>query len=599
MLFGLALQRRKMRQAIDSAQPWAEFTAQARFRRASPAFLALTGYAASELRDVPHAQLVPAGLHAAEPAFWAALARGEPQSGLVSRLAKNGRELWLQASYTPCPGQPHRILMLATDLTEATRHARESAAQRDRLAQATCEQTLAASEQAASHTAQLAAIARAHAVVELAPDGTILAANDSFLAAMGYALAEIEGQHHRLFVDPAQHDTPGYRDLWRALAAGEPRSAECRHLAKDGREIWLRATYVPILGPGGRIAKIVEYAIDVSADARHRQKLKMLSLAADHTDTSVVVCRPDGTIEYVNPGFTRLTGYAAAEVIGHRPGRILQGKHTDPATISSIRENLARHIPFTCEILNYTKSGEPYWIALAVNPVFDEAGRFERFVSVQTNVTEAKLRSVEFQDRMRAIEAANATFEWDVAQNQLVRLNELAYSLLGAATLDAAAALPALDPAQLFGPDERRALATGRALHRELLIRRPDGQEIVLSATFQPLTDVEGELSRIVAYALDVTARRTAAREAQTIVTGVLDRISHIAHDIAAISGQTNLLALNATIEAARAGHAGKGFAVVAAEVKTLAQRSSGSTGEISKLVADTQSRIGALAGAA
>ena len=142
------------------------------------------------------------------------------------------------------------------------------------------------------------------------------------------------------------------------------------------------------------------------------------------------------------------------------------------------------------------------------------------------------------------------------------------------------------------------ALQKGETIARELQMRGAGGTEVFLSATIQPLHDVEGMLNRVVLYARDVTARRKAALETEGIMRSVLQRINQVAGAITAISGQTNLLALNATIEAARAGDAGKGFAVVAAEVKSLAGRSSASSAEISKLIEETRQRVKDLIGA-
>ena len=115
-----------------------------------------------------------------------------------------------------------------------------------------------------------------------------------------------------------------------------------------------------------------------------------LSLVADETDNSVIITDAKGIIEYVNPGFAKLTGHTFEDAVGRRPGELLQGPHTSDETRARIRRNLEAKVPFYEEILNYTKNGEPYWISLAINPIFDESGQLTKFVSIQANIDETK-----------------------------------------------------------------------------------------------------------------------------------------------------------------------------------------------------------------
>jgi methyl-accepting chemotaxis protein len=120
--------------------------------------------------------------------------------------------------------------------------------------------------------AKMAAIGRSQAVIEFRTDGTILTANDNFLKAMGYRLEEIKGQHHRIFVDPVERESAAYHDFWKALNAGEFRQAEFRRFGKDGREVWIQASYNPILDGSGKPAKIIKFATDITEDVKRREK---------------------------------------------------------------------------------------------------------------------------------------------------------------------------------------------------------------------------------------------------------------------------------------------------------------------------------------
>ena len=100
--------------------------------------------------------------------------------------------------------------------------------------------------------AQLDALHKSQAVIEFELDGRIITANENFLGAMGYSLAEVQGQHHRMFVDPVEANSAEYREFWARLNRGEFEAAEFKRLAKGGREIWIEASYNPVTGRDGK-----------------------------------------------------------------------------------------------------------------------------------------------------------------------------------------------------------------------------------------------------------------------------------------------------------------------------------------------------------
>jgi methyl-accepting chemotaxis protein len=554
--------------AIGRAQCVIEFDVDGTILTANDNFLRAMNYSLEEIRGKHHRIFVDDdyGRSKAYRDFWASLAQGKYRAAQFKRLGKNGREVWIEASYNPIfdmNGKPFKIVKYATDISA------------DKMSEA-------------NFKGQIHAIHKSQAVIEFSLDGTILTANDKFLELMGYSLKEIEGRHHSMFVEPGYEDSAEYKAFWRSLNFGQYQAGRYKRIGKGGREVWIEASYNPILDMNGKPFKVVKFATDISEKIKRLEEFKILSMVAASPRNSVVITDPEGLIQYVNPGFTQLTGFNAEQVIGKKPGHFLQGRHTDKLTVARIREQLSQHVPFYEEILNYTQAGEPYWVSMSINPIFSQTGEVEYFISVQTDITKTKLEALESRARINAIEQSNVVIEWD-ENRQLARANDVAIRLMGCDSEIEIKQLPKLRYDQIFSAEEHRKLQSGRALNKNLTFSFDNGNFAVISATVQPLCDVEGRLWRVVAYGVDMTARSNAVSQ---MMGDVLHQINRTAQNISNVSAQTNLLALNATIESARAGDAGRGFGVVAAEVKSLAHRSSTLSTEIAGLVAQTQMKI-------
>ena len=129
---------------------------------------------------------------------------------------------------------------------------------------------------------------------------------------------------------------------------------------------------------------------DITRRKETQQKLRTLSLVAEQTEAAVVITDADQVIEWVNEGYARLTGYDPAEVVGLKVGAIMQGPATDQEESRKVGVQLRQGKPASAELLNYRKDGSPYWVALNINPIFDEAGHVVRFIAVETEITARK-----------------------------------------------------------------------------------------------------------------------------------------------------------------------------------------------------------------
>jgi methyl-accepting chemotaxis protein len=242
--------------AIRKSQAVIEFGMDGTVLDANDNFLNALGYTLDEVKGRHHSMFVePAYKQSNEyREFWAALNRGEYQAAEYKRIGKAGKEVWIQASYNPIldlSGKPFKVVKYATDMTE---------------------QKL----RNADYTGQIAAIRKSQAVIAFDMNGTVLDANHHFLNALGYALEEIKGRHHSMFVDEAYRQSPEYKEFWAKLNRGEYQAEEYKRIGKGGREVWIQASYNPILDLNGKPFKVVKYAIDVTA-----QKLALNAMLAD------------------------------------------------------------------------------------------------------------------------------------------------------------------------------------------------------------------------------------------------------------------------------------------------------------------------------
>ncbi len=230
--------------ALDQSQAVIEFNLDGIVLTANRKFLDALGYELEEIKGKHHSLFVePAYAAGAEyKLFWEELRRGTHQAAQFKRIAKGGREVWIEASYNPVlgrGGKPIKVVKYATDIT-------------------------AQKQDYADLVGQVRAINKSQAVIEFDLDGTILTANDKFLAAIGYTLPEIKGKHHRLFVEPGYAASPEYKLFWEELRHGHYQAAQFKRIGEGGKEIWIEASYNPILDLNGRPFKVVKYATDVT-----------------------------------------------------------------------------------------------------------------------------------------------------------------------------------------------------------------------------------------------------------------------------------------------------------------------------------------------
>lgn len=353
--------------AINASQCVIAFDTNRRVIEVNDLFLQATGYRREEVLGQPHMLFMDKeeANGSAYATFWRRLLAGEPMGGEFRRLGRDGREIWIQATYTPvkdASGQVTRIVKLASDIT-------------------------AQKQRAIDVAGQLQSLNRSQAVITFNLDGTILDANDNFLSAVGYARQEIVGRHHRMFVAGSEREGADYRTFWSRLSKGEFFDGIFRRIAKDGREIYIRATYNPILDAHGRPVKVVKFATDIT-ELRLDMADKSGQIEAINRSQAVIEFGLDGTVMRANANFLAVMGYREEEIKGRHHRLFMPAEDVDGQAYRDFWKGLASGEYRTGTFRRVAKDGHDVWINASYNAIFDPDGRPFKVVKYASDVTQ-------------------------------------------------------------------------------------------------------------------------------------------------------------------------------------------------------------------
>ena len=475
--------------AIEHSQAVIHFDLDGDILHANDLFLDAVGYRREELVGRHHSVLVePDIARSAEYRdFWARLGRGEHLSGEFRRVRRDGTDIWLQAVYSPIcdrTGRAFKVVKYAIDVTA------------QKLRQA-------------DYQWQINAIHKSNAVITFDMFGTILSVNDIFLQATGYEMDEVVGAHHKMFVDIAHAHSTEYMRFWKDLQRGNHRAGLYKRFGKDGREIWLQATYNPIFDMNGRPVKVVKYA-SIVTDEQLFQAEHQGQIAAIDKAQSVISFELDGTIIDANDNFLHSTGYRFSEVRGRHHRMFVDEDTAGSEEYREFWQALARGQQKSGEYKRLRKDGSEIWLKANYNPIMDHDGRPFKVVKYATDITGEKLHQADLQGQIEAIHRSQgvACFAMDgtildMNGNLLealgYRLNELQgknHSMLVDKDLAES------EEYRAFWND-LRAGKYQQGLHRRV---GRDGRDVWLQSSYNPILDLNGKPLRVMKIATDVTS---------------------------------------------------------------------------------------------
>ncbi|WCM87789.1 methyl-accepting chemotaxis protein [Acidovorax sp. NCPPB 3576] len=370
--------------ALERVQCTIEFDLAGKVQHANPLFLARMGYTLDEIVGQHHRIFCPPDVaaSAAYSAMWERLAAGEIVEGVFLRLTRQADPVWLQASYNPIfdsAGRPVGVVKLATDVTQA------------RNAQADFE-------------GKIAAMNRVQAMIEFDLGGKVLHANPNFLKVFGYTEDEVVGQHHRMFCTPEVVRSADYARLWERLARGEVDAGRYRRVAKDGKDVWIQASYNPILDTSGKPYKVVKFATDITEETRQAAETKG-KLDAIGLSQAVIEFGVDGTILTANPNFLRTMGYTLDEIRGKHHSMFCDPDFVKTQTYRDFWADLGEGKFQSARYRRIGKHDAGIWIQATYNPIFDVEGRVYKVVKFAVNVTEQVERETAVSQKVRDIGA--------------------------------------------------------------------------------------------------------------------------------------------------------------------------------------------------
>lgn len=371
---------------------------------------------------------------------------------------------------------------------------------------------------------QFAAIGRSQAVAEYGIDGRLLTANDNFLSAFGYTLGEVQGQHHSMFVGSEERAGMDYRIFWDKLARGETASGQYQRVGRDGKTVWLQASYCGVVDAEGKACKVIEIASDITESRLKGLEVEAeLKVRSDIMNETSIVSYADlrGDILTVNDKYIEISKFGRDELIG-RPHNITRHPDMPKEVFKEMWGTIGRGRMFRGKIKNRAKDGTPYYVDAVIAPIMGENGKPKKYLGVRYDITATEIERHNMKGVLDAIDASFAYIEFDTSGNILhansnflqvvgYRLDEIVgkhHRMFVDPTFSATSAYA----------DFWAELKSGKSFVDVFKRVAKSGEEVWIQAVYSSVKDEMGRVVKVVKIALDVTKEKRAAQALQDAV---------------------------------------------------------------------------------
>ncbi|HTC64214.1 MAG TPA: PAS domain S-box protein [Candidatus Saccharimonadales bacterium] len=387
--------------------------------------------------------------------------------------------------------------------------------------------TISAAEQRnLDYKGQIEALSKSQAVAEFQMDGTVLTANENFLRAVGYTLDEVIGRPHSMFVDANYRESPEYHEFWAALNRGEHQTGEYQRMGKGGREIWIHASYNPILDLNGRPFKVVAYATDATKQHKLLEEIEDLRVRAGITNMTSIVSESDlkGDIININEKFIEISKYSREELIGH-PHSTTRHPDMPKETFKELWSTIGRGNTFHGIIKNRAKDGNPYYVDAVIAPVLGKNGKPKKYIGVRYDITAAETERQDMKGVIGAIDSTYYYVEYDTKGNVL-KANGNFLQLSGYQFEEIRGKHERLfeDPLHANSDTYNKLwsdLSTGKARSDVFKKITKAGREIWVQAVYASIKDEMNRIYKYLEIGTDITAQRLANADYAGQVTAI------------------------------------------------------------------------------
>lgn len=482
--------------AISRTQAVIEFDLERNILEANEKFLMIFGYSREEIIGNNHLMLCLPGEDKTDEYrfFWEDLKQGKPRTGEFCRVNSRGEEIWLHGNYTPildAQGKVTKIIKFANDITK---------------------QKITALDQGQ----KVRAADKSLVSVSYDGEGRIVKANENFLILTGYSLDQVVGKPHSFLISQEEANSVEYSNKWQSLFVGKAITGEFSILAKDGRRLWIDATYTPILDDSGKVERIIEYGIEIT-----QKKLTFLEnetiLRSISKSNIIMSFDSEGQLNNCNELAKKSLG--VDDVLEMPDLTRLFNRNTDIQTKKAAQQVQSLHQGYEVsgEFKIKNENGESRWLMGTFSPLLTPERKFKSAILVASDITEAKSKSIDYESKQRAIMRSQAVVEFDV-KGYVLSANENFLNLMEY-TIDEVRG----KHHRMFVPENVAQSLSYQSFWDKLSKGDFDSGEyhrisaskkdIWIRATYNPIFDLDGNLIKVVKFASDITAEKIRAAE--------------------------------------------------------------------------------------